>query len=101
MKLGTPEPIAALNRIRIDESNEPLVDIRDFCPARQTTEKVSPLLRPSVAQMLNDAAAALPTGYRFRIGTALRTFSMQKSGWDRYFQKIKDEHPNWPNSALR
>ena len=101
MKQGSPEPIAALNRIHIVESDEPLVDIRDICPAVDVTEKVCPYLRATVAVMLNQAAASLPAGYSFRIGTALRTRSMQMGGWDRYFQKMKDEHPEWPYSALR
>src|SRR5258708_22507176 len=94
MKLGFPEPIAALNRIRILESGEPLVDIRDFCPGVDIPEKVCPYLRLTVAQMLNQAADSLPTGYKFRIGTALRTRSMQMGGWNRYYQKMTEEHPD-------
>lgn len=101
MKIGSPEPIAALNRVKILESGEPLVDIRDFCPAVEVLERVCPYLRRTVAEMLNRAAASLPAGYRFQVGTALRTLAMQKGGWDGYFNKMKEEHPNWPLSALR
>ncbi len=101
MKTGAPEPIAALNRVKIRETGEPLVNIREFCPHVEVPEKVCPYLRETVAQMLNRAASTLPAGYRFRVSTALRTLSMQRSGWDSFFQKMKEEHPGWPLSALK
>src|SRR5689334_6696098 len=101
MKHGALEPISALNRVRIRETGEPLVDIRAFCPDVLTPHGVCPYLRRTVAERLNRAQAALPPGHRFKIGTALRTLSMQKRGWDGYFQRMREEHPNWPLSALR
>lgn len=101
MKRGAAEPVAALNRVKICESGEPLVDIREFCPLVEPLEKVCPYLRLTVAEMLNSAVRALPQGYRFRIGTALRTITMQRRGWDAYFERMKAEHPGWPLSALR
>lgn len=100
-KLGALEPIAALNRIRILEDGDPLVDIRERCPAVLTADTICPYLRANVAEMLNRAQAALPAGHRFQVGTALRTLSMQKSGYDRFFRKMQAEHPQWPFSALR
>lgn len=101
MKIGAPEPIAALNRVKILETGEPLVDIRDFCPEVQVREDSCSYLRRTVAEMLNRAQKNLPPGYCFRVGTALRTLRMQKRGWDSYFQRMKEEHPEWPLSALR
>lgn len=101
MKIGALEPIAALNRVKIRETGEPLVDIRDFCPAVLTPDTVCPFLRRTAAEMLNHAASLLPPQHQFRIGTALRTLSMQKRGWDGYFQRMTEEHPGWPLSALR
>jgi D-alanyl-D-alanine dipeptidase len=104
---GAPEPIAALNRVRIREATlhwserEPLVDVRVACPRVIVAEKTCPFLRRRVAEMLNSAGEALPEGYRLRVATALRTFAMQKSGWDRYFERMREEHPTWPLSALR
>src|SRR5690349_7415593 len=85
---GAPEPIAALNRVHISEyehawdQREPLVDIRTYCPGVSLAENLCPFLRVRVADMLNQAQNALPPGYRLRVGTALRTLSMQKGGWD-------------------
>lgn len=101
MKIGAPEPIAALNRVKILETGEPLVDIRDFCPEVQVMEHVCPYLRRTVAEMLNRAQSLLPPGFRLRVSTALRTLSMQRAGWDNFFQKMREEHPTWPLSALR
>ncbi len=104
---GAPEPIAALNRVKILEyslpleQREPLVDVRVVCPDIVWQDHVCPYLRKTVAEMANAAAASLPPGYRLRAGTALRTLHMQKGGWDNYFKRMKEEHPQWPLSALR
>ncbi len=104
---GTPEPIAALNRIRILEldrpwmEREPLVDVRVHCPDVVWTERICPYLRRSVADRVNAAQSSLPPGFRLRAGTALRTLAMQSGGWDGYFRRMQTEHPTWPLSALR
>jgi len=101
MPPGAPEPIAALNRVRILENHEPLVDIREFCPRVVVREEACPFLRRTVAEMLNRAADSLPEGFRFKAATALRTLSMQRRGWDRAFRRNQREHPEWPLSALK
>lgn len=95
------EPIAALNRVRIAETGEPLADIRERCPGVVVSPTTCPYLRVSVADRLTAAAEALPAGYRFRVGTALRTLRMQQRGYDRYYAQMQQEHPGWPRSALR
>jgi D-alanyl-D-alanine dipeptidase len=106
-KLGTPEPIAALNRIKMLElahpwqEREPLVDIRTYCPDIVPVERICPYLRRTAADMLNHAQSSLPQGYRLKVGTALRTLAMQKGGWDRFHERMRQEHPDWPLSALR
>lgn len=107
-KFGSPEPIAALNRVKIlekgaiYEEKEPLVDIRMFCPkVAIVKERVCPFLRVRAATMLNAAQERLPEGYQLRVSTALRTLTMQKRGWDAYFQRMKDEHPEWKLPTLR
>ena len=106
-KIGALEPIAALNRVRMEEAKlplsawEPLVDIREFCPEVQFTDTLCPYLRVRVAEMLNRAQASLKDGMRLRVHTALRTLSMQKRGWDNYHKKMQEEHPEWRLSTLR
>ncbi len=104
---GAPEPIAALNKVHMTElalpweEREPLVDVRTYCSAIEWRPHVCPYLRKTAADMLNEAQAALPAGFKLIAGTALRTLHMQKGGWDGYFNRMKEEHPNWPLSALR
>ncbi|HLJ53606.1 MAG TPA: M15 family metallopeptidase [Chthonomonadaceae bacterium] len=104
---GAPEPIAALNRVTILERSvpwtqrEPLVDIRAYCPGLRFAERICPFLRVCAADRLKAAVASLPPGFHFKIGTALRTLAMQKGGWDRYMERMRSEHPDWPLSALR
>ncbi len=104
---GAPEPIAALNKVKISEARlpwadrEPLVDLRAHCPEILLSDHICPYLRRTVANMLNSAQAGLPHGLRLKAGSALRTVSMQKSGWDGYHKRLREEHPEWPLSALR
>jgi D-alanyl-D-alanine dipeptidase len=106
-KQGAAEPIAALNRIKMLElsrpweEREPLVDIRTYCPEVVPVPRICPYLRRTAADKLNRAQDSLPPGYRLKVGTALRTLAMQKGGWDRYYERMRQEHPDWPLSALR
>jgi zinc D-Ala-D-Ala dipeptidase len=101
MKLGAPEPIAALNRVRIVESGEPIVDVRDACPTVEVHEECCPYLRASVAAMVSRAQASLPSQVHLRVSTALRTLRHQKGLWDTSFAQHREKHPDWPLSALR
>lgn len=98
---GSPEPFAALNRIPIRECGEPLVDIRDACPNVILRPGCLPYLRRTVAQMVNRAQEALPTGYRFTVSTALRTLKMQSDMYWRNYNRLQTEKPHLPTSALR
>jgi D-alanyl-D-alanine dipeptidase len=101
-KQGAPEPIAALNKIKIIETHEPLVYLPHACPGIALREdKLIPWIRMSVADMLNLAQNSLPQGVVLQVHTALRTLEMQKCGWDGFFKKMKEEHPEWPLSTLR
>ena len=98
---GSPEPFAALNRIPIHECGEPLVDIRNACPQVLLRPGTLPYLRRTVAAMLNRAQDSLPPGYHFTVHTALRTLEMQSSMYWRNYNKLKEEKPHLPTSALR
>lgn len=101
MRLGAREPIAALNRVCIVESGEPLVDIRIACPGIVIREECCPFLRTTVAAMLLQASSALPDGFRFYVSTAMRTLAIQRDHWDTYFRRMQEEHPQWPLATLR
>jgi zinc D-Ala-D-Ala dipeptidase len=101
MKIGAAEPIAALNRVRIHESGEPIVDVRDACPEVEVHEDCCPYLRATVAEMVSRAQAALPPELHLRVSTALRTLRHQKSLWDAYFAQMQEKHPAWPLATKR
>lgn len=100
MVTGAPEPIAALNRIRIVENHEPLVDLRVACPHIVVLARARPFVRVRVAEMLNTVPPRLPHGLRLRISTALRTIDDQRRHWDSFYHHMRAEHPEWPLSAL-
>jgi D-alanyl-D-alanine dipeptidase len=60
-----------------------------------------PYLRRRAVRMLKTAQKALPTPYRLRVGTGLRTLDMQARLYWRNYQLLEQEHPSWPASALR
>lgn len=99
--IGSPEPFAALNRVSIHDTGETLVDLRTACPEVECSPGCLPYLRRTVAAMLNRAADALPSGYRFRAGSALRTLEMQSEMYWRHYNKLAEEKPHLPASALR
>ncbi|GIV20002.1 MAG: D-alanyl-D-alanine dipeptidase [Armatimonadota bacterium] len=100
-KKGSPEPIAALNRVPLRECGEPLVDIRKACPKVRVARKCIPFLRATVAEMLNHAQELLPAGYQLRVTTAYRTLEMQREHYEGYFHQLREKHPEWSYATLR
>jgi LAS superfamily LD-carboxypeptidase LdcB len=83
---GVAEPMSALNKVKIIENNEPLVDIRinnallTFPAGAGEPGEMTPFLRQSVVAMLHSAAKNLPDGYRLHVVSAFRSFERQKTG---------------------
>lgn len=103
---GVPEPMAALDRIKIIENNEPLVDIRITCPLvifpadAGTPDGMMPFLRKTAAEMLDTATKKLPDGFRLYALSAWRSFERQKSLWWQHYDLQRKLHPSWPESQL-
>ncbi|MBA3726595.1 MAG: D-alanyl-D-alanine carboxypeptidase family protein [Armatimonadetes bacterium] len=98
---GAPEPISALNRVRLIESGEPLVDLRvemkDLPILRETAV---PWVRKSVAHMLSNARLVL-RDYDIGLREAWRSVERQRFIYDRYFNRLREEHPEWTYATLR
>jgi D-alanyl-D-alanine dipeptidase len=92
--------IGRLCRVPTVDNGEPLVDLRQECPGLVVIACPT-FARASIARLLNDAQALLPAGHRLRVSTALRTFEQQADGYWRHFQKLQEQHPEWPLSILR
>lgn len=93
------EPIAALNRVRLRENGEPLVEIAN--DLKVLREFAVPFVREGVAKRLNDAAKNLPPKYRIGLREGWRSIERQKFVYDRYFEKLKRENPNASYATLR
>lgn len=99
---GSPEPIAALNRIREEECGEPLVDVREACPSIFVPRpQVIPYLRRTVADMLERAAASMPPGHRLGIVECWRPIDRQRRIYDWHFQAAREAFPHRDHAALR
>jgi len=99
-RLFIGEPIAALDKVRIIENDEPLVDIAETCP--DVLVPVSPQwARLRVAEMLNNAQSLLPQGYRLRIYMAWRPMEQQRKCYRARYRQYLRQHPEWPGNILR
>lgn len=104
---GVPEPMAALNKIKIVENNEPLVDIRKVCPQLKfmpdvgTPEGMTPFLRKTVAEMLDEASRKLSGDFSLYAISAWRSFKLQKAIWWTHYNGHKKLHPDWSEASLR
>jgi len=102
------EPIRELNKIRIVDNGEPLVDLRRHCPELLFTEEPDPFgqprlfyLRESVADMLNRAKQILPSGHTFMLWSTYRTLDYQRTIYQRFMEELQKQHPDWPKNILR
>lgn len=100
---GSPEPIRLLNRIREEESGEPLVDLREYAPTAQIHRAtVIPYLRKSVAQMLEEAAIRLGhEGFRLGVVDAWRPLERQQRIYDFMMRHAIEAFPERDHAALR
>lgn len=99
--------MAALNKIKIVENHEPLVDLRTVCPlvtfseGAGTPDGMMPYLRQTAAEMLDAASRKLPKELHLHAISAWRSFERQKEIWWAHYNLHKQHHPNWPESSLR
>lgn len=99
---GSPEPIAALNRVRELENGEPLVDLRIAAPsARIHRPTVIPFARQTVAEMLERAAQSLPQEFRLGVVDAWRPLSRQIRIYEWVMRCAQEAFPNRTYRELR
>ncbi|MEK7072657.1 MAG: M15 family metallopeptidase [Patescibacteria group bacterium] len=93
--------------IKIVECNEPLVDIKKYCPKvviaidkkRLSLEK-NFYLRKTMAKMINKATDYLPTGTTFIIRDAWRPQSVQEKIFKGFFARFSKKYPNWKKQRI-
>jgi len=101
---GAPEPQAALDKIKIIENHDPLVDLRSIPGLTfhaTPGHEVIPYLRAPVAAMLREASLKLPKPYNLYVTSALRDFARQKYLWEFQCNRYRTAHPTWPEHAVR
>jgi zinc D-Ala-D-Ala dipeptidase len=102
------EPIRALNRIRIVDNGEPLVDFLEVAPALRFAEQ-HPLFshprvhlaRRTVAEMLGRAQELLPDGIRLEIVEGWRSPEAQRMMYQATYLDFRRRHPEWPEAMVR
>ncbi|MBI5705619.1 MAG: hypothetical protein HZC36_01365 [Armatimonadetes bacterium] len=99
---GAREPLAALDRVPLEESGEPLVSLLEGAPtAIIARDTVIPYLRRTAAEMLERAARSLPKGYVIGVTDAWRPFERQKRIYEFMLRCAREAYPDRPDAALR
>ncbi len=99
---GSPEPIAALNRIVERENGDPLVDIRKYLPhLHMGREAVIPYVRKRVAEMLAEAQGMLPEGVLLSLIEGWRPIQRQQRIYDFMWSCATEAFPGRDHGALR
>ncbi|MFA5126502.1 MAG: hypothetical protein WC465_00695 [Patescibacteria group bacterium] len=89
------------------KNNEPLVDIRKYCPGikisldkyRRKKEKTA-YVRLTIAKKVNQAQKLLPKGYHFMIRDAWRSVAVQKKIHQNFIALFKGKYPRWPQTKI-
>ena len=87
--------------IPIMESNEPLIDIRDYNnlqygppPECSLTEKYYTKVRKTVFEKLCQAQTNLPKGWYFRLYEGFRSLQVQQSLFEHEYKRVVARYPN-------
>lgn len=102
------EPLQELDKIRIVDNGEPLIDLRLRCTNLLLIEDPDwfggPRLfyvRPKVADKLVEASRHLPPDHRLLIWFTYRTPETQKAAYEKCIADLRARHPAWPYNILR
>jgi len=101
---GVPEPQAALDKVRIIENHDPLVDLRTISGLtvrHEPDEQEVPFLRKTVAEMLQKANELLAPNFNLHVVSALRNIKYQKTIYQHHYDRYRAEHPEWPEHMVR
>ncbi len=102
------EPIEELNKIKIVDNGEPLVQVLKHCPgitfaAEHPKFPGSPRtcwVRRTVADMLCEAHSYLPEGIHLEIQDAWRSPVSQMELWRLLTEELKLKNPDWAEDVL-
>lgn len=103
MGLRKTLPAAAINRVKIAESGEAMVNIRQssrlfFGPSLESRDCV--FVRSGVYERLIKAADLLPGEYRLKIMSAYRSLAQQHELWNLRLAQTREKHPHATEEEL-
>lgn len=106
MRVPTDLSKKKLLSVAIEESGEQLVDIRQECPKilihpLLNKEGSKPLVRKTIALMLNGANSYLPKGIVLMARDAYRSSDIQRKIYSSFIKKFKKENPPWSQVRLK
>lgn len=102
------EPIEELNKVRIEDNGEPLVQVLQLCPEIRFAAEHPKFAdsvrtcwaRKTVAEMLCQAQSYLPPGYYLEIQDVYRSGDSQKMLFRLLCEELKLNHPEWTELEL-
>jgi D-alanyl-D-alanine dipeptidase len=97
---AVPEPQAAVDRVRIIECHDPMVELTEAYPELRFRGRPH-WLRRMVAEMLRRAHEHLPEGLHFYIIWGYRPLVQQQRLYWGVYDRMRREHPKWPRNILR
>lgn len=96
-----------VNNIPIDESNEPLIDLKEQNelaygppPDRLITHDDYTKIRKTVYEKLCQAQQELPDGWKFRVYEGLRSLNAQKTLFDSLYNSLQSKTPSLSEEEL-
>ena len=95
------EPMAALNKIVINENGDPLVELIDGEHGIFLRWDRRIWVRKTVAEMLRRAQNSLPAGIHLYVSEGYRSLERQTAIYQGFWAQMVEEHPEWPYSILR
>lgn len=102
MTKPSPEALQTLNKIKIVDCGEQMVDVRSYAPLLVVREEISVLVRKTVAEKLAKVTEKLQSGpYQLKFHYGYRPLSWQKEKWDAYYQDLVGKYPTATPAILR
>jgi D-alanyl-D-alanine dipeptidase len=107
-RVAVVEPLLELNRIKIKDNGEPLVNsldvlkkvvLRDLGPIKPNPHNL--YARESVVNMLKQAQKKLPRGHKLVLMSLFRPIKQQERLYKKVSEDFKRDNPTWPNNILR
>ncbi|WP_248966040.1 M15 family metallopeptidase [Sphaerisporangium perillae] len=94
-----------VSAIPVEESGEPLVDLRAYPELLLDRRLADPAgayahLRQGLAERLLAAQKLLPHGLRFLVVEGYRPYTLQEQYFTAYAGRLRDANPDWPEDHL-